>query len=184
MTSQLKLIDVPSAWKGLEGFVGALLIARQIPRDTFLEFGVEYGYSIAAISNWFESCIGVDTFLGDAMSGHKRYHLGETEKNLRDFKNITLLPMPYQDFIATEKPTAGVPGLWDFVHVDISHDYKSTHELGSWAVNNATATIFHDVTTFPQVRAACEDIAHDYGLEFETLTPEHNGLGLIMGRGK
>jgi len=173
----VKLIDCPSAWKGLENHIESFLDENKIPRDNCLEFGVEHGYSIAAMSNWFRVCTGVDTFKGDPMSGFKEDHLKQTRENLKDFDNIYLTRMDFREFI--KRPG---DGRWNLIHIDISHDYESTYECGAWAVDHSDCTIFHDTTTFQAVRAACQDIAHEKGLEFKILTPDHNGLGFILNK--
>jgi hypothetical protein len=58
-----KLIDVPSAWKGLESILLDLIERFRIPRNTALEFGVDYGYSTVALSNYFSRVIAVDHLL-------------------------------------------------------------------------------------------------------------------------
>ena len=40
--------DWPSAWKGLEGILPAIIKRFNVSQNAALEFGVEYGYSISA----------------------------------------------------------------------------------------------------------------------------------------
>ena len=95
-----------------------------------LEFGVEWGYSTSAISNYFKSVTGVDTFTGDIHSSFKSDHFQQTKDFLNEFKNIKLIQSTYQDFTACHDE------MYDFIHVDIIHTYEDTYRCGLLSVEN------------------------------------------------
>ena len=68
------IIQVSSAWIGLEQIIDDILDRFDIKRDKCIEFGTEYCYSTVVFSNYFRKVKGVDTFLGDVHSGHKADH--------------------------------------------------------------------------------------------------------------
>jgi hypothetical protein len=52
------LISAPSAWIGIESILEDLLDTFKVGGNNALEFGVEYGYSTVALSNYFQKVIG------------------------------------------------------------------------------------------------------------------------------
>ncbi|MEO5991366.1 MAG: hypothetical protein ABIP68_06985 [Ferruginibacter sp.] len=66
-----QMINVPSAWKGLECIIEDILERFEVPRNECIEFGVEIGFSSVVFSNFFKSVTGVDTFIGDEHTNHK-----------------------------------------------------------------------------------------------------------------
>lgn len=171
-----RLIDVNSAWKGLEDLIPDIIQRFGISNGTALEFGVEYGYSTAALANYFNKVVGVDNFTGDAMTVHDGSFFEEAKNNLKDFPNIDLFQGDFRDFIAGVDPDA----MFDLIHVDISHDYESTYELGLWATKHSKVTIFHDTESFHwSVKKAVEDIAKESGKAFYNYKA-WNGLGILV----
>jgi hypothetical protein len=94
-----KLVKVISAWGDIPTILKDIIVTFNINPQIALEFGVEYGYSTSALSNYFTKVIGVDTFTGDIHSNIKQNHYKMTESILKSYKNIQLIQSSYQDFI-------------------------------------------------------------------------------------
>lgn len=167
------LIKIVSAWKGLELIVEDILERFDIGRDRCLEFGVEFGYSSVAFSNYFNEVIGVDTFEGDIHTTHKGNHYKETKQALSSFNNIKLIKSTYQDWIVRDTSN------YDLAHVDIVHTYEHTFKCGLWAAEHSKCAIFHDTESFIEVRRAVIDIAKATGKKAYNY-PHCNGLGIIV----
>lgn len=171
------LVPVPSAWKGLESVLGDILDYFQVGRDNALEFGVEYGYSTVAISNFFTKTVGVDTFKGDENTSERDIDgLYEAVKELVAPYPIELVQTSYQEY------TKSNHGHFDLIHIDIVHTYQDTFDCGEWALKHADMVIFHDTESFPMVKKAVSDLASKHGIEFYNY-PFHNGLGILCRRG-
>jgi predicted O-methyltransferase YrrM len=160
------LVDVPTAWTGCESILLDVMSRFGIFSGTALEFGVDYGYSTAALANCFNRVIGVDHFKGDHHAGDRREDLYEhVKETLKGYKNVELYKSDCGDFIAS----CDAPGCirqYDLIHIDIVHDYKPTNELGAWAVEHSDVVMFHDTISFPDVRRAVQDIAWETGRVF------------------
>lgn len=61
----------PSAWGNIPTILKDIITRFNLKNKLCLEFGVEFGYSTSALSNYFESVIGVDTFVGDVHTQNK-----------------------------------------------------------------------------------------------------------------
>lgn len=168
-----QMIQMVTAWEGLEMIIEDILNRFDIGRTSCIEFGVEFGYSSVVFSNYFNEVIGVDIFIGDEHTDHKGDHYEETRSSLARFKNIELIKADYKDWIKKDNR------MYDFSHVDIVHNYKETFECGLWAANHSKCTIFHDTESFPEVRRAVIDIAKATGKKVYNY-PYHNGLGIII----
>lgn len=169
-----RLLEVPSAWKGLESIIGDIIERFGIRPEKALEFGVEYGYSTVALSNYFNKVIGVDTFKGDQHTNEKNIEgLYEAVKEIMP-GNVQLYPISYQEYI--KKHYLNSP--YDLIHVDIVHTYEDTFACGDWALNASRLVIFHDTESFPDVKRAVEDLAVKHNAEFYNY-PKHNGLGIL-----
>jgi predicted O-methyltransferase YrrM len=168
-----KMIQVDTAWAGLEMIIEDILNRFEIKRERCIEFGVEFGYSSAVFSNYFTEVTGVDTFEGDVHTTHKGNHFEQTKNRLSAFQNIQLHKSDYKDWIKTDD------SHYDFAHVDIVHKYDETYECGLWAVNHSACTIFHDTESFPAVRKAVIDIAKTAGKKVYNY-PKCHGLGIIV----
>lgn len=167
------LIDVPSAWKGLESILEDMFKRFEIKGDRAIEFGVEYGYSIIALSNFFKEVIGVDTFEGDQHTNEKNVAgLYEAVKEIVP-ENVKLVRSRYQDY--------GDLNRYDLVHVDIVHTYKDTFACGDWAAIHSDFIIFHDTESFVEVKKAVADLAEKHGLRFYNY-PYHHGLGILCNK--
>src|SRR5687768_13187165 len=117
-----KMINVDTAWAGLELIIEDILDRFNIKRNRCIEFGVEFGYSTVVFSNFFKEVVGVDTFEGDEHTIHKGNHFELTKDELSKFPNITLHRSDYREWIAKDDST------YDFSHVDIIHNYAETYE--------------------------------------------------------
>lgn len=167
------LIPVVSAWTGLEQIIEDILNRFKISRNSCIEFGVEFGYSAVAFSNYFKQVTGVDTFEGDAHTINKSEHFKETSQRLLPYANIRLIKSDYKDWIVTDNT------MYSFSHVDIVHNYKDTFKCGLWAAQHSQCTIFHDTDSFPEVRRAVINIAKSTGKQIYNY-PYHHGLGIVV----
>ena len=147
-----RLINVSSAWGDIPTILKDIIDRFDINQNKALEFGVEYGYSTSALSNYFESVIGVDTFVGDVNSGIKQNHYFTTKNNLVDFPNIELIKSDYRDFIKDNNDR------YDLIHIDIVHNYEHTYACGKWSLHHSDVVIFHDTESFREYTAACQSL--------------------------
>jgi hypothetical protein len=170
-----RIIDVSTAWDGVESVLADVMERFEIGNALALEFGVGYGYSIAALANYFGKVIGVDTFLGDEHAGFQENLFEQTTKNLSDFENILLAAHSYQTGIASPD----FSGMrCDLIHIDIVHTFEDTYACGRWAVDHADVVIFHDTLSFPDVMRAVQAIADETGRFFYHWEFKH-GLGIL-----
>jgi hypothetical protein len=168
-----RVLQPATAWKGIESVLGDLIRRFQIGTKRCLEFGVEHGYSTAALSCFFDSVIGVDTFKGDKHTLNKSDIFLYTSERLAEFKNIKLVRSDYRDWITEDD------SQYDLIHVDIVHTYNDTHHCGLWSARHASCVLFHDTLSFPAVRRAVIDIARETGKEFYNFK-ESYGLGILI----
>ncbi|HWF92508.1 MAG TPA: class I SAM-dependent methyltransferase [Terriglobales bacterium] len=168
-----RILSQPTAWKGMESILGDLIQRFNIGTRHCLEFGVEYGYSTAALSSFFDSVTGVDIFCGDKHTVNKSDIFVETSSRLAAFNNIRLVRSDYRDWIVTDHNS------YDLVHVDIVHTYLDTFTCGLWSANHAQCAIFHDTLSFPAVKRAVLDIARQTGKRFYNFE-ESYGLGILV----
>jgi len=166
--------DVISAWVGLERIMEPMIRDFNINPNKALEFGVEWGYSTSVFSGCFKEVIGIDTFTGDIHSGVKENHFEHTKECLRDFSNITLIKSDWESW----SKTIADEERFDFVHIDIIHDYKNTFSAGDWALKHSDFVVFHDVVSFEEVNVAVKDLARKYNMHYYYY-PLYNGLGII-----
>ena len=168
-----KMINIVSAWKGLELIIEDIIIQFNLKRNSCIEFGVEFGFSAVVFSNYFDKVTGVDTFEGDEHTKNKNEHFGDTKARLSVYENIKLFKSDYQTWIPTDN------NYYDFAHVDIVHNYKETYECGLWAAQHSDCVVFHDTESFPEVRRAVIDIAKATGYKMYNY-PYHFGLGILV----
>ena len=168
-----RTLPIPSAWKGIESILSDIIERFQIKTNRCLEFGVERGYSTAALSSHFKSILGVDTFLGDKHTRLNEDFFEETARNLSSFDNIRLVRSDYRDWIKQDT------SYYDLIHVDIVHTYVDTFACGVWSAEHAKCVIFHDTESFPEVKKAVREICRKTGKNFYNF-PESNGLGIIV----
>ena len=161
------------AWVGLESIILDIIEFSKIEKNSALEFGVEFGYSTAALSNYFKSVIGVDVFTGDAHAGHHGDIFDLTKSNLKEFKNIELIKADYKEYIARNN------NEFDLIHVDIIHTYEETYACGLWSAEHSACTIFHDTQSYADVKKAVSDIAKKTKKRFYNYR-KCNGLGIVV----
>ena len=162
-----------SAWTGIETVLQELIDRVQIGTSRCLEFGVEYGFSTVALSSYFDSVIGVDTFLGDRHTNNIKDIYDETVSRLAPFENIRLVRSDYRDFIKSHDSS------YDLIHVDIIHTYADTFACGLWSAKHSKCTLFHDTESYPEVKQAVVDIARSTGKKFYNFE-ESYGLGILV----
>ena len=169
------LIDVPTAWNGIESILHDL-ISRFCPDATkCLEIGVDYGYSTVALSNFFASVVGVDTFEGDVHAGQRDNGMYERVRDsLLPYPNIRLVKSDYLKFFRNSPITA-----FDLTHIDIIHEYDATCTCGEYALNCSRVVIFHDTRSFPEVMRAVSDLAIEFKADFYEW-PQCHGVGILV----
>jgi hypothetical protein len=168
-----RVLSVPTAWKGIESVLGDLIQRFGIGTERCLEFGVEHGYSTAALSCFFDTVIGVDTFLGDKHTRDTTDHFAATSERLSCFDNIRLVRSDYRDWTAHDDRS------YDLIHIDIIHTYIDTFTCGLWSTQHAPCVLFHDTESFPAVKRAVLDISRKTGKQFYNFV-ESNGLGILI----
>jgi len=170
---QGKILDVGTAWAGLENYIPGIMKTLNIKPGHGLEFGVDKGYSSYILSQLFEKFTGVDAFMGDCHINHAQ---GDEFYNdvLEKFKgtNIELVRADYRDFIKSNNDK------YDLIHIDIVHHYNETYECAEWSINHSDVVILHDTESFPEVKRVCMDLSNKYGVNFYNIT-EHYGLGIL-----
>ena len=167
-----ELKDHPTAWEGIENILAELIERFHLNTDRCLEFGVEHGFSTVALSSFFKSVTGVDTFQGDIHTRDFTDLYEQTRSRLSPFDNIHLVRSDYQHYIATDD------SMYDLIHVDIVHTYADTLACGLWAARHATCVLFHDTESFAAVKQAVRQIARETGKTFYNYK-ESNGLGIL-----
>jgi hypothetical protein len=168
-----RVLQVDSAWKGIESILSDLIKRFHIRTNCCLEFGVEYGYSTVALSSFFDSVIGIDTFAGDKHTVNKTDVYDETVGRLSAFENIRLIRSDYRDWIKRDNNS------YDLIHVDIVHTYADTFECGLWSAAHSQCAIFHDTESFPAVKRAVREISRLTGKRFHNFK-QSNGLGILV----
>jgi hypothetical protein len=166
-------LKVPSAWAGLQNILSDLIERFHVKTERCLEFGVEFGFSTVALSSYFDSVVGVDTFVGDKHTENAEDIYEETVTRLLPYGNIRLVRSDYRDFIQARSEFFGL------IHVDIVHTFADTFACGLWSARHSQCTIFHDTESFPQVRQAVVELARLTGKKFYNF-PESYGLGILV----
>lgn len=167
-----RVLPVESAWKGIESVLSDLISRFDIGTSRSLEFGVEHGYSTAALSCFFDSVTGVDAFVGDKHTFMRDLY-AETSSRLSCFDNIQVVRSDYRDWIRKDD------GFYDLIHVDIVHTYIDTFTCGLWSAKHSKCVLFHDTESFPAVKRAVIDIARESGKNFYNFK-ESSGLGILI----
>ena len=168
-----RVLPVRTAWEGIESILDDLIQRFRVSRGRCLEFGVEFGYSTAALSCFFDEVTGVDRFTGDKHTVDRRDVFSETSERLSSFHNIRLVRSDYRRWIAQDN------SHYDLIHVDIVHTYVDTFTCGVWSARHAPCVLFHDTVSFPAVRRAVSAIAQLTGKRFYNFE-ESNGLGILV----
>jgi hypothetical protein len=178
-----RYLDNASAWAGIESILPDLIERFQIRTDRCLEFGVESGFSSVALSCYFDSVTGVDTFMGDKHTKMERDLYAETAARLAPYTNIELIKSDYRDFIRERSTYVDFKRKEDMfyglIHVDIIHTFQDTLVCGAWSVAHSRCTIFHDTQSFPQVKQAVLQLARNTGKKYYNFE-ECFGLGILV----
>jgi hypothetical protein len=167
------LADVPSAWRGLESVLGEIVERFCKGRKIALDCGVEYGVSTVALSNFFDTVIGVDHFLGDRYTANKSDIYQETLNRLSVYSNILLARIRWEDWAAKDCDR------YDLIHIDMEHSYDLTFASGLWACEHSSVVMCHDYDSFLTVRQAVNDVALKTGREIYDY-PRHCGLAVLV----
>jgi len=168
-----RVLRVRTAWRGIESILADLIQRFRVRGGRCLEFGVEFGYSTAALSCFFDELTGVDLFTGDKHTLDQRDIFSETSERLFRFRNVRLVRSDYRRWIARDHT------LYDLIHVDIVHTYVDTFTCGLWSALHAPCVLFHDTVSFLEVRRAVSAIALLTGKRFYNFE-ESNGLGILV----
>lgn len=178
--------NLGSPWRGLERLLPALIRDFALdPSVGAVEFGVEGGYSTAALADHFSSVTAIDHFLGDEHSGVKP-DAGklerETRANLAAWPNVTVVTADCFEWMRGEVSGAAAPAArYALAHIDIIHTYQPTLHAALWGCAHADLVILHDTVSFPDVARACAEAALLTGREFWNW-PENFGLGILARR--
>src|SRR5271155_5894646 len=123
LVKPLRMPTVPTAWDGNELIIEDLIERFQISPKRCIEFGVQHGWSTAALASYFTHVIGVDTFAGDKMAGvgDSDHTFNGTRGGVKSFPNITLGRTSYQDLVRKDDSE------YDLVHVDIVHTFEDSY---------------------------------------------------------
>lgn len=168
-----RMLEIDSAWKGIESTLADIIGRFNIGTDRCLEFGVEHGYSTVALSSFFNSVIGVDTFVGDQHTQNYNDIYNDTVKRLSPFPNIQLVRSDFRDWIKDDDSS------YNLIHVDIVHTYAATFSCGLWSAIHSQCAIFHDTESFPAVKRAVAEISRRTGKVFYNFQ-ECYGLGILV----
>lgn len=172
-----RILDVGSAWRGIESILFSLIKEFGVGTNSALEFGVEYGYSAAALGNYFGEVIAVDHFAGLGHDPDSFY--AAVSQNLEPFANVGIVRSSWESI-------AAIPNSKDrdLIHIDMDHNYDQTYRAGEWAITHAPVVIFHDTLSWPDgVGRACEDLSNNYGSHYHNYEDCH-GLGILSRKGK
>lgn len=168
-----KLPNVGGAWEGLEYYIPSIIRNLNIQPTSFLEFGVDTGYSSWALSKLFKKGTGVDGFLGDPHIGHSQ---GEDfyQQVLKRFENtnVTIIRSLFEDYIKNDT------NRYDLIHIDIVHLYEPTYKCAEWSLDHSNVVILHDTCSFPAINDVCIDLAKAKNISYYNI-PEHHGLGIL-----
>lgn len=166
--------DIPSAWKGLEGFAHWLVLTLN-PKIT-VELGTDYGYSAIELARYNKGIVyTVDWFKGDEHTGFR-----DTEAKVRqnlDESGILGVQLIKHDFhSAAESWTRGVI---DLLHIDGRHNYEDVRQdFNDWIrhVRSGGVILLHDTQSF----------ANDVGRFYHELVypkfeiTHSHGLGVVL----
>jgi predicted O-methyltransferase YrrM len=171
---QGKMLEVSTAWSGLEDYMISIMNTFKIKPGHGLEFGVDKGYSTYILSQLFEQFTGVDAFIGDSHINHAQGDEFYREV-LQKFQetNVNLVRADFRDFIRDNNDK-----YYDLIHIDIVHFYDETYQCAEWAIQHSDVVILHDTESFPEVKRVCTDISSKYKVNFSNIT-QHHGLGIL-----
>lgn len=181
-----------SAWTGLESILADLLDHFRVGRDCALEFGSEHGYSLVALSNFFDRVVGVDPFGQQTATEPIEPMQDRCIRNIQQFPNISLIVAPWQEYTAQFSlvrakaleidPAYEATMKLDLIHVDGEHGHWDTFNCGDWACLHSPVVLFHDSISFPDtVMPALKELAAKHNRGFYNYDQFH-GLGILVDR--
>ncbi len=181
-TEPERKLNVPSSWEGLERIIEDILDRFRIQRESAIEFGVWYGYSLVALSNYFKTIYGVDHFKGDIHAGiSDKDMVDKVIKSMEPYKNIIIQNIGFEQFIEVSILNEYLKHSkyhFNLAHIDIIHEYAPTYICGAWCCEHSDIVLFHDTESFSEVKRACENLAVKYDRVFYNYEP-FNGLGIL-----
>lgn len=168
------ILNVNSAWTGLEQFMPSIIRQFNIDPKNALEFGVDEGYSLHIFSELFDNVTGVDLFESDFHIGHSQgdEFYQKILTRFSNYDNIKIVRQDFRDYIKNDT------SYYDLIHIDIVHFYKETYECAEWALQHSNVVILHDTVSFSDINNVCLDLSLKYGVGYYNI-PDHHGLGIL-----
>jgi hypothetical protein len=167
------VLDVSSAWEGLENYIIPIIKNFNINPKTAIEFGVDHGYSSYVFSKVFDKVIGVDSFEGDCHIIHEQGDsFYNTVKSRFADTNVEIIRSRFEEFINNNN------NKYDLIHIDIVHLYDPTYKCAEWSVDHSNVVILHDTCSFPDINKVCCDIAENKNINYYNI-PVCHGLGIL-----
>ena len=179
-----------SSWIGLESILADLLDHFRVGRGLALEFGSEHGYSLVALSNFFDRVVGVDPFGQQTATLPIEPMVDRCARNIAPYPNISVIVSPWQEYTKAYDGVTYAANLldakqappFDLIHVDGEHGYYDTFGCGDWACAHAPIVIFHDTMSFPDtVMPAVKALAEKHDRSFFNFD-QHHGLGILVDK--
>lgn len=168
-----------ATWGDTSSILKDIIVRFSIDPKIALEFGVATGHSTSALACYFDNVIGVDTFREDYsyIDPRRPSKLNETKELLKDYNNIHLVEILFEDYIKYD-----VSERYDLIHIDLIHTYEPTYQCGEWALQHSDVVLFHDTISFPEVRRAVSDLVKKYDREFYNYYTSGAtcGLGIVV----
>lgn len=170
-----------SAWEGLDTIILDIIERFDLRTELALELGVDQGYSISALANYFKRVVGVDTFQTNWQTGlariedsnFERLHL--VKKSLQSFPNVELILADADSFIEQEQHK------YDLIHIDLNHGYEEVVKFGSWALEHSKCVIIHDTISYIDTMEACKFLESKCNISFYNY-PKCNGLAILVAK--
>ena len=169
-----------SAWWGHVPFAHWLVAATQ--PALIVELGTHTGVSYAAFCRAVTErhlptrCVAIDTWQGDAQSGHYDDAVYEDLRAWHDPRHSAFSRLLRTDFDSARRLFA--PGSIDLLHIDGLHDYVSVrHDFETWlpAMSPRGVVLFHDT----EIR----DPGFGVWKLWDELRRHYRGFGYLHGYG-
>ena len=158
LTNYYQTLGFTSAWEENRAFAN-WLVKRKNPFLT-LELGVDYGYSLFALSEDNNGHVfGVDLFMGDEHAGARDWTT--QYKAVVDFVNENKLYRTHVIRGDFAEVAAGWNAGIDILHIDGLHTYDAVKaDWNNWApkLNEKAVVLFHDTSSFEGPRQLIEEI--------------------------
>lgn len=170
------ILNVTTAWKGLENIILDILERFNVNRSIALEFGAYLGYSAVVLSNFFNKVITVDAYNPelDNKSGVTSDMYIIAKRNLSKYNNILLVKQTYEEFIKQNDNEQ-----YDLIHIDLAHNYKDTYDLCLWGLQHSNIIIIHDTESYSIEKKAILDVSKIIDFNFYNYK-KYYGLGILV----